>query len=296
MRILFALLPALLLSIQTDAAAAGKVWCNDRYLTSCRQPFDQKHLEVARRGYLYALAGALVLQTGDKEGREHFFALPGRMLEIERPARDKSGFEVAAYELYRDAARTELLEVIIAFAGANDYTDWKETNFGFSLEQYEQARRYISRIARVEKYAGVRMVAVGYSLGGALAVHVTKHPETSNFIAEAWALNPSPKVYAKGNIDRRIWVAAVEHDALKVIRKHPFTSLPGVARIGAPESQTAEGYYLISSSPIYAHFRWVLARNLLHAADLALSQADPAVEGTEPLEILKLSNFVECKN
>ena len=288
------LILAVFICVTADASEQGLVWCNTRYLDKQDRPFDEKHLQVASRGYMYAVAGALILQRDDEEGKAHHFSMPGRMVEADRPPRDQSGFEVATYELYTTPSREDLKEIIIAFSGANDKSDWVNTNFGFSKEQFKLAREYVTRIANTGRYKGIPLVVTGYSLGGGLAVHVTRHPDTSAYITEAWALNPSPKTYANGDIDKRIWLAAVDYEALRVLRTGIFRALPGVEKIGVPESQTADRYYLISTNPINAHFRWVLARNMLHVADLALMDKNNPDKGTEPLEILSQSSFSAC--
>jgi len=272
-------------------------WCNERYLSVERRPFDAKHLRVAKRGYLYALAAAVALQKDNPEGRSHHFALPARMREVNRPPRDPSGFEAASFEIRSADASGALQELVIAFTGSNDDTDWRETNMGSDRRQYRAARRYLAMMAAKPEYAGLRIVVAGFSLGGALAVHVTKHKETSALVAETWAFNPSPKIWANGRPDRRIWLAATESEALHFARNSLVASVvPGVGMIGAPPSQTAEGFYLLASNPVYSHFRWVLTRNILHAADLAIMAEQSGLVGTEPLEILRASHFASCGN
>lgn len=270
----------------------GKVWCNDRYLHKLDKPFHEKHLKVARRGYMYALAGVLVLQGNTQEDKEHYFPTPSRLEMIDKPKRDTSGFEVGTFKLYVDDDRSEVKEIIIAFTGSNDSDDWLWTNLFFSKRQYELAVEYVLKIAK--EFKNYRIVVTGYSLGGGLAVHVAKNPETKNYISEVWALNPSPKTYSNNDQDDRIWMAAVEGEALAKMRWPIFRVWPGVYNIGAPESQTADEYYLIQSTNIYGHFSWVLARNILHVADLAIYN-ETGAERTEPLVILQGSNFESCK-
>ncbi|MCR9189218.1 MAG: DUF2974 domain-containing protein [Alteromonadaceae bacterium] len=269
----------------------GEVWCSDRYLHDLPAPFGEKQLRIARRGYIYALASTLVLQGGRPEDRDHYFARPARLVEVDRPVRDRSGFEVATFELYSQKDPVDLQEIIIAFTGSNDLDDWWETNLLFSKSQFKLAVRYVQQIHN--RYPNERLVVAGYSLGGALAVHVAKNPITKNFISEVWALNPSPKSYSNSNMDARIWLAADDDDAAKILRWPIFRILPGIYRIGAYEDQTAEDYYLVESNNIYGHFRWVLTRNLLFAADLAIYKENGA-EITEPLAILKKSHFEAC--
>lgn len=275
--------------------AAGRFWCGERYLDNRSRPFDSRHLEVARRGYLYAVAAALAMQKDDPESRAYRFAMPERLREIDRPPRDASGFEAAAFEVL-DAPGGKPAEIIIAFAGSNDETDWTDTNFGNDTRQYTLARRYLARIATKQAYRGLRVIATGFSLGGALAVHVTKHPHTRSLVGETWAFNPSPRTRVGPQKDPRIWLAASTHDGLGILRNlsQYTTLLPGVSDIGALPAHRAEGYYLLNANPVVSHYRWVLTRNLLHVADLAVRLHQPADEDTEPMQILRSSHFSDC--
>ncbi|MBK9218756.1 MAG: DUF2974 domain-containing protein [Uliginosibacterium sp.] len=293
----WSLLGAIFFSQVVAGAETSRFWCNERFLSAAQRPFDAQHLKIAKRGYLYALAAALALQKDDPEGRAHYFTPPPRMLEVDRPHRDASGFEAVSFEIHALDGEQSLQEVVVAFTGSNDDADWKDANFGSDRRQYRLARKYLKTIALRPQYRGVRVVATGFSLGGALAVHVTKHHETSAFVAETWAFNPSPKTWVSGKPDRRIWLAAVQDEALHFARSKFLAALvPGVSPIGAPHSQTAEGFYLLEANPVYRHFRWVLTRNILYAADLALMAEQPISTTTEPLDILQASHFASCTN
>jgi len=259
---------------------SGKFWCNERYLYSDSNPFDSKHLDAAKRGYLYALAAALVMQTESEAC--HRFNAPSRLVEIQpRPPATESGFEATTFEVYSVGDPNEIEEVVIAFAGTDELRDWK-TNLGSEV-QYTEASEYTAAVAK--RYPGKRLVVTGYSLGGGLALHVTYDEKTKPFVAECWALNPSPIVHAPVQIDSRTWLAASRKDIVKVIRH---------GGLGAPPTHVATKYYLIKSHRTYAHFRWVLARNMLIAADIALQDPLNPTRTTEPLEILKSSKFSAC--
>ena len=288
------LLLLLCLPALAGATPSSRFWCNGRFLDPAAKPFDAQHLKVARRGYPYVVAAALALQQDNAEGRAYHFAPPPRLKEVDRPRRDRSGFEAASFEL-RDAPDGPLRELVVAFTGSNDEADWDSTNFGNDTRQYALARRYLRQIAARPQYRGVRLVATGFSLGGALAVHVTRHRETRALVAETWAFNPSPKTWVDGKPDARIWLAATASDGLGPLREFGASLLPGVAEIGAPASQRAEGFYLLEANPVVSHYRWVLTRNLLHVADLALRVEQGSDAPTEPLAILQASRFRACR-
>jgi len=270
-------------------------WCNKRFLQNREDVpvADPKHLRFAKEGYLYAVAGALVLQQADKEGNDYHFETPSGLRLIDDPPQGTYGFDVKAFDVLEDPNTLESKEVIIAFVGSNDWSDWIWTNFLFSQQQHESARAYVKSIA--ERRQGKRIVVTGYSLGGALAVHVTKHEETKKLVSQAWVFNPSPKTWVSGELDKRIWLGAAKGEFLSSIRSPFFTFLPGINKIGSPEPQTAEGFYLIKTSGIYGHFRWVLARNMLHFADYAMAPNNTP-PSTPPLEILRQSRFRICNN
>jgi len=266
-------LPVLLLAAgcNTVPCEKGAIWCNEPLKYESGVHFDRPHLEVARRGYIYALASAYVLQKNSDEDRDHWFSLPARMREVHRPIRDASGFEVRTFELKAKPEDREPSEIIVAFTGSNDSADWVLTNLFFSQAQYELARGYVDAIAK--EYPAKRLVVTGFSLGGALAGHVAKHEGTRKLVSEAWLFNPSPKLYAHDKYDKKIWVGALRGEALHLIRSRPMELLwPGVNRIGAPWQQNAQDYYLISAFPIYGHYRWALTRNILFVADYAHMQ------------------------
>lgn len=269
---------------------SGKFWCNQQSWS--REAFDQTHREVAKRGYLYALAGALALQQVNPEGDSHYFRAPERLHEVDRPERDASGFEVATFELYSHREPGKLDALIIAFTGSNDSADWVWTNLLLDKSQYELAERYVQAQLSKDQYRGVPVVVTGYSLGGGLAAHVARQPAISSSISEVWLFNPSPKTYAEGSQDKRIWMAATRGEVLSILRWPVFRIFPGVNDLGVPPSQKADDYYLVKANKAYSHFRWVLARNMLFAADLAMEEDDPLRD--EPMQILKMTSFDAC--
>jgi dienelactone hydrolase len=291
----FFFLSLLIAMAQPVQAASSHFWCNDRFLDPATKPFDAQHLKIAQRGYLYAMAAALALQKTDAESRAYYFSTPARLRQIDRPRRDRSGFELASFELL-DAPAGALKEVVVAFSGSNDNADWNNTNLGDDTRQYTLARRYLRKLASRPEYRGIPIIATGFSLGGALAVHVTKHRETRHLVSQTWAFNPSPKTWVGNQMDSRIWLAATASDGLGPLRDFGASLLPGVGEIGAPPAQRAEGFYLLEANPVISHYRWVLTRNILHVADLAwrIEHGDDA--SSEALQILQSSRFRSCKS
>ena len=287
------LLCLFLVSAGAEASQSG-FWCNQRFLSTTARPFDSRHLQIAQRGYMYVVAAALALQKDDREGRAYHFGLPSRLRLVDSPKRRASGFEVKTFEML-DAPDGKPIELVIAFTGSNDDTDWKDADLGNDTRQYTQARQYVKAITARPEFQGLRVVVTGFSLGGALAVHVTKHRDTRNLISETWAFNPSPRTWVGGQIDPRIWMAATANDGLHLARSFVTQLIPGMNSIGAPAKQTAEGYYLLNANPVVSHYRWVLTRNMLYAADLAERMQQGNDAPTEPLEILQASHFAVCR-
>ncbi|MBI3447520.1 MAG: DUF2974 domain-containing protein [Acidobacteria bacterium] len=263
---------------------SGDFWCNERYLYPDPNADTDalRRLEVARRGYLYALAAALVMQKPEEVC--HRFAAPARLVEVRpRPDSALSGFEATTFEVRSRVDPNDVEEVVVAFAGTDELRDWA-ADLGMSDRQYDEASSYTSAVAKA--HPGKRLVVTGYSLGGALALHVLNDERTSPLIAECWALNPSPLTHAAVRFDSRIWLASSQRDILKFVRLN---------HLGAPEAQSATGYDLVPTRHLDAHLHWVLLRNILWEADLALQDPGDRTRSTEPLEILNKSTFAACR-
>jgi hypothetical protein len=144
-----------------------------------------------------------------------------------------------------------------------------------------------------------KVVVTGISLGGGLTVRVVKNRLTEPFIDEAWAFNPSPKIYANSDPDDKIWLAASNGEFLSGLRKDRWSFLiPGWGNIGAREEHTVANFNLIESNGIYAHYRWGIARQMLFAADYMEYKNVPPTDKpqpSEPLRILHQSQFKSCE-
>lgn len=63
----------LLAACNTVPYEKGALWCNEPLKYEPGTHFDKRHLEVARRGSIYALAAAYVLQSNSDESKTHWF-------------------------------------------------------------------------------------------------------------------------------------------------------------------------------------------------------------------------------
>lgn len=142
--------------------------------------------EAAVEAYPYALAS-----TNAYTGDDDVFAKPGRTLQrIERlpiaPEDEGKGFSYELFNQYapgsgRDAARKPVARVI-AFRGT-DFKGLSDIFYGtLRSDQIEMALRYFdAEVRRLGK--DLPWVAVGHSLGGALATEVSvAHPEVRAFM------------------------------------------------------------------------------------------------------------------
>ena len=62
---------AFLAGCNTVPYEKGALWCNEPLKYGPGVHFDERHLDVARRGYIYALAAAYVLQSNYDESKDH---------------------------------------------------------------------------------------------------------------------------------------------------------------------------------------------------------------------------------
>jgi hypothetical protein len=270
----------------------GWAWCSERYLdmvTEYQNPPSAgskfaKKIELSERGYLYVLTAAYSMQKpGDTKYR---FKLPPSIESVTSLARDNpNGFQANTF-LYTDP-NTGLKTTIIAFRGSDQWIDWWKHNLSFWPSQFDTARKYVTDVHAASETQNSNLVVTGFSLGGGLAVHVTKHPETSKLISSAWAFNPSPRTGVSSAKDNRIYMLAVKDEVLGLLRR---------SSIGAVPANTSEDFDLIASSSWYAHSQWLLTRQILLYADLSLFYKNGRHDTTTaPLKILKKSRFEGCR-
>lgn len=272
----------------------GKVWCNERYLpdvaeyknpTSEGWENTKRKIELSKRAYMYSVAAVLALQKNNNETRFHF-SQPSRLEEIKELERNlETGFQASSYILAKGTGNEEDV-IVIAFAGSNEWKDYFLHNFSPNPIQYSDAKKYIHDVSIHPRAIGLKIVVTGFSLGGGLAVHVTKTPETSNLVYQAWIFNPTPRAGVQDGVDDRIYLLSTSYEILKKLNR---------SGLGAPKSQTMETFGLIRSSSIYSHYRWVLTRQILWYADMGL-YAESGDEETEPLKILRTQKVNVCMN
>lgn len=281
----------------TPYGESGHFWCGERFLKEGVNHFGYKEENAAKRGYIYVLAAALALQKKNVEEEGHWFYKPDRMQIIDAPEPTKSGFQVITF-LVKPLTSNGEDEIVVAFTGSDQVVDWVKTNVQRRQTQFDEARRYIIHISTFPQVRGKKIIVSGISLGGGLAVYVTKNELTSNYIKQAWAINSSPVTYASDKIDKRIWNIFSDGEILSSIRNLKTLLLfKGVNKIGAPDDQTAKDFVLVKSNSIYAHFRWVITREVLFVADYALTNRGTLRnKDTEPLQILRRSSFASCKD
>ncbi|MCO5119199.1 MAG: hypothetical protein M9951_06145 [Burkholderiaceae bacterium] len=263
----------------------GRVWCDVRYLDVVEdyQDYDaagsdfRKRLQLSKSGYMFAVAAVLPLQSAGKELRFHF-SKPDRLKEIVELRQNlRNGFDAMTFILHDKAG--DPIQTVISFGGSNQLRDYLFHNLWIFPVQFDDARAYVHQVSRHAVAQRLPMIAVGASLGGGLAVHVKKDEGTAHLIKEAWAFNPSPRIGANHSKNPNIYLLANKYEILNRF---------GRGHLGAMPEHTATDFGLIRSSSIYGHYRWVLARQILHFADLALyfeSGGSPVL--TEPMRILQ---------
>ena len=110
-------------------------------------------------------------------------------------------------------------ELVIAFRGTDGWSpkDWFWGNLNlFWKGQYADADNLFTDIRKKHIYKTV--IATGHSLGGGLAMHIAIHNDN----VDAFAFDPSPRVFAKNkydNFENRIVIISESGEALSAVRK-----------------------------------------------------------------------------
>ncbi len=142
---------------------------------------DQKVLDaVSREVYPFAIMSA---NAYDKEWQIH---VPGWQ-RIRRIV-SKYGFSADVYLSEDDQ------EVVIAFRGTDDAKDWRYGNVDTDAHgQYADADTVFREV--LAEYPDRKIMTIGHSLGGGLAIHVA----ISNPDVDAFAFDPSPRIFGGEN-------------------------------------------------------------------------------------------------
>ncbi|WLH34308.1 DUF2974 domain-containing protein [Pseudomonas sp. FP2196] len=278
----------------------GYAWCSSRYLdmvdayqTPPRNPSGEtaRKLRLAKDGYVYALAATLTLQHDDAKN-PYNFGTPAYLKSIpELTEHQWNGFQAETFS-YRNQT-TGQNELIIAFRGSDQlFIDYFFQNFAVWQLQNKPAREYVKKAVEYRnshrELFGDKVVVTGNSLGGGLAAHVTNHQETGGMITEAWAFNPSPRpgVSAPDGGNPKIRLLSTSSEVLNISNRR---------QIGAQPQNRYTGFNLIESSSIYNHYRWVLAREILWYADLALYfEKNTNEDDSEPLKIIRSQSISDA--
>ncbi|ESK54886.1 lipase family protein [Acinetobacter tjernbergiae] len=293
-----------------------KYWCNEPYLKENSKQFGPDELVAARKGYMYVTAAALALQGNNEEDKNHWIEIPKRLEPIQLQSIDKNqpykikgpkGFEARAFLLHDKKQPDQIEALVIAYTGSqmDDFkNDWYLADFKGDMSQYNQARELLKTLST--QYPHVhKIVVTGFSLGGALAAHVALHPDTSKYVSEVWTFNPSGRIHdlrtkaekrAMANSkerDPRFWLVANYSEAVRYTRSLTAHYIFGFDWIPAPKDQFVNKVELYKTNPIQGHFRYILFRDLMWAAELD-ARINKA-EYNEPLEILRKTHFSACK-
>ena len=132
--------------------------------------------KVAKKNYIYALMSANAYDKGFQ------VEVPG-WTRTKRLV-SKHGFSADVY--ISDDNRN----VVIAYRGTDDLKDWKYANLDTDANgQYLDADNVFKEV--VKKYGDLKIMTVGHSLGGGLAIHVS----VTHKDIDAVVFNPSPRVF-----------------------------------------------------------------------------------------------------
>lgn len=279
--------------------------CNIPWLKVDSTQFEDDELIAARNGYMYVTAAALALQ-GNEE-KDHWIGIPERMKPIQPdPFIGTKGFQARAFLLYDKNDPDQIEALVVAYTGSQMddlWNDWVLADIVGNKSQFIQARELLQKL--IAEYPSVnKRILTGFSLGGALAAHVALHPDTSQYVSEVWTFNPSgrindmrPKAEKKAvaysdTRDPRFWLVANHVEFVRYTRSSFSYKVFGFDWIPAPYSQFVNKIELYPTNPIKGHFRYILFRDLLWAAELDARKHK--IEQNEPLKILQNTHFSAC--
>lgn len=269
----------------------GRFWCNQRSIDMVKEYQDpigpklKRKLDLAKAAFDYSTAATLTLQKEEKE-TEFNFSKPDYLDELVDLREDQfNGFQAATFIKNKTEHNPEK-QVIIAFRGSDQWRDYLWHNIWIWPVQYTPAREYVKRVYADPRTKGLPIIVTGISLGGGLSSHVAKHPETKSLVSQAWLFNPSPRNGVEAGEQNNIYLLAAENEILNSFDR---------TQLGAKKENTNTTYNLVNSSSIYAHYRWILQREILIYADFGFFVDSKRTNPTSPaLKILESQDAKAC--
>jgi hypothetical protein len=176
-----------------------------------------EHIAAAAVVWPYALLASNVYRDPESP----YYAVPG--WEAQRRWESPSG--LAVEEWHRQSEEGTLAEIAIVFQGTQftSLADWRTNLSLVEPRQNREAMVIVAEIMARPEAQGVRTVATGHSLGGALALNMSRRVPGLHF----YGFNPSPRAFYGDNVEsdvEQVWV----YEAGEVLA---FVRLPWQARI-----------------------------------------------------------------
>jgi hypothetical protein len=176
-----------------------------------------EHIATAAAVWPYALLASNVYRDPESP----YYVVPG--WEAQRRWESPSG--LAVEEWYKRSAGGALAEIAIVFQGTQftSIADWRTNLSLVEPRQHREAMAIVTEIMARPEAQGVRTVATGHSLGGALALNMSRRIPGLHF----YGFNPSPRAFYGGSVEsdvERVWV----YEAGEILA---FVRLPWQARI-----------------------------------------------------------------
>ena len=156
----------------------------------------------------------MVANNAFKESSRPHFILPGNWKRVKQVDDEYSGLHFDLYEV----SGASFSNMVIAFRGSDSEADQPAT----SKKQYELVDKVMPGIIR--DYPSAKIIAVGHSLGGGLALHTSLVFDG----IDAFAFNPSPRVFREGqNKPNKRYMINEKGDPLNKVRAI-WKEVPGV--------------------------------------------------------------------
>jgi hypothetical protein len=208
--------------------------------------YGAEYQQVAAQHYRYAQMAALAYGRASRA-----FELPAgvRRIDVDRGA----GLQVSIFEWPAEPPQEGPAEVVVAFRGTDEWLDWLDGNLLDT--QYEHADALMAELLRQYRRgpAPPRIVAVGHSLGGGLALHASY----SFADVAAVVFNPSYRIHRGARV----------HDSPRVVigETGDILQIQRVAWINPQHARYYERFYCTETNN---HGIYLLARCLTHVAAL----------------------------